>query len=43
MLDLPSESGKGAAFGARAGYGIGPLGLALDFMTTEALKEENDF
>ena len=43
MLDLPSESGKGAAFGARAGYGIGPLGLALDFMTTGSLKEEDDF
>lgn len=42
-LDLPSDSASGAAFGARAGYGIGPLGLALDFMTTGTLKEENNF
>ena len=43
MLDLPSESASGAAFGARAGYGIGPLGLGLDFMTTGSLKEEHNF
>ena len=42
-LDLPSASGQGPAFGARAGYGVGPLGLALDFMTTGTLKEDRNF
>jgi hypothetical protein len=42
-LDLPSTSGQGPAFGARAGYGVGPLGVALDFMTTGTLKEDRNF
>ncbi len=42
QLEVPTESGKGPAYGARAGYGIGIFGLGLDFMTSN-LKEEHDF
>lgn len=40
-LDLPSEKGTGAAYGARVGYGQGMFGAALDYMTTSTLKEEH--